>query len=176
MITDAIIRAVRDSDIPQIVEIYNYYVLNTTASFEVKALGLEQMRDRINTFVKYAPCLVASNNNGVVMGYCYMHPWKERAAYGHVFETTIYLHTNYVGRGIGLELMRHFIAGLKPKSEDVPTILIACITEENVASIRMHRKLGFREVSRFENVGFKFGRFLNVVDMEYAIGNPILSL
>jgi len=103
---------------------------------------------------------------GKVLGYCYAHLWKQRAAYSKTLETTIYLDKNATGRGIGSLMVKHLIELCREQGYHA---LIACITEGNEASVRMHEKLGFKQVSEFKEVGRKFGQWLGVVDLEFLL-------
>jgi len=103
-----------------------------------------------------------------VAGYCYAHGWKTKAAYRYTLETTVYLSPDYFGRGIGKRLMRELIEACRRNGYRA---LIACITAGNEASIALHTGLGFKQVSHFEQVGRKFGRWLDVVDYELLL-NP----
>ena len=80
--------------------------------------------------------------------------WKERAAYRHTLETTVYLAPGYEGKGIGRELMERLIEECR---RDGYRALIACVTEGNVVSDALHLRLGFKKVSHFKKVGLKFG-------------------
>ncbi len=159
------IRRVKPSDARAIVEIYNEYILNTTISFEMEPLSVEQMRRRIEDISAHCPYLVWEEDS-VIAGYCYAHPWKERAAYHNTLETTIYLAPNYFHKGIGTKLMNRLIEDCRDMGFSV---LIACITANNKVSIEMHRRLGFKQVSHFERVGEKFGRSLDVIDMQLIL-------
>lgn len=81
-------------------------------------------------------------------------------------ETTVYLSPAVVGRGIGTLLMKNLIEECRLSEYKA---LIACITEGNSESMALHKKLGFKQVSFFEKVGFKFGRWLNVIDYELLL-------
>lgn len=157
------IRPVETKDIPQITEIYNSYILNGVESFETEPLTEEQMGNRIAGIHPRFPYYVAEEE-GRVVGFCYAHPWKERAAYCHTLETTIYLRPDVKRHGTGTALMGVLIPECRRRGYKA---LIACITGENEASIAFHRKLGFEQVSLFRSVGYKMGRWLDVVDMEY---------
>lgn len=156
------IRKVTSSDIPRITALYNSYVVNGVETFETEPLTVEQMRGRVGDVASRYPYLVAEED-GRLAGFCYAHPWKERAAYCHTFETTVYLDPAFKRRGIGTALMRRLIA--ECRSIDCKA-LIACITGENMASQAFHASLGFTPVSLFRSVGYKHGRWLDVVDME----------
>ena len=160
MQSNVTIRAVCAEDAAAIVDIYNEYVLHTTISFETEPLSTEMMRERIVNYSAQYPYLVAEVG-GKLVGYCYAHAWKERAAYCRTWETTIYLHPDACSAGIGQRLMSALIEQCKAAGCHV---LVACITGDNVNSCRFHERLGFVPVSRFPQVGFKFDRYLDVLD------------
>jgi L-amino acid N-acyltransferase YncA len=159
------IRPVKTEDAESIAAIYNEYVLNTDISFETDAVTTEEMRLRISEISTKFPYFVYEID-GKVVGYSYAHLWKSRAAYRHTLETTIYIATNYQGQGIGRKLMEKLIESCKHQGYKV---LIACITEDNLKSCIMHENLGFKQVSHFEKVGCKFGRWLGVRDFELIL-------
>ncbi len=157
------IREVRAADdAAAIAAIYNEYVLHTTISFETAALTPEAMQARIVAYSAECPYLVYEND-GKVLGYCYAHRWKERAAYAHSWESTIYLAPGAQGNGIGRVLMQELISRCRKAG---CRVLIACITQGNERSCHFHESLGFRQASHFHAVGEKFGSLLDVVDYE----------
>lgn len=159
------IRSVKPSDAKVLVEIYNDYILNTTISFETEPLTVEQMSHRIEGISAHCPYLVWEDD-GEIAGFCYAHQWKERAAYHNTLETTVYLSPRHFRKGIGTQLMKHLIEDCRKNGFKV---LIACITANNEASIKMHEALGFKQVSYFSQVGEKFGQLLDVVDMQLTL-------
>ena len=159
------IRSVKQEDAAAIAAIYNEYVLHTTVSFETEAVSEEEMRERIRRFSAGYPYIV-EESDGEIRGYCYAHAWKERAAYCRSWETTIYLRSDCVGLGIGSRLMQELIARCRAAGCHT---LIACITGDNTTSRMFHEQLGFSSVSRFREVGVKFGRFLDVEDYQLIL-------
>ena len=159
------IRNATAKDSRQIVAIYNRYINESTATFEIEPITEEDMSARITEISSHHPFLVYEIC-GQVEGYCYAHPWKEREAYRHTLETTIYIAPEQRGKGIGRMLMRELIARCTGAGVKA---LIACITAENTPSVAMHRKIGFKKVSHFEKVGRKFDRWLDVVDYELLL-------
>lgn len=94
------IRSVNGDDCEAIAEIYNDYVVNSTATFETEPITAEEMRGRISSIYPAFPYFVYEED-GKIRGYCYAHAWKERAAYSKTLETTVYIADKYRGRGIG---------------------------------------------------------------------------
>jgi L-amino acid N-acyltransferase YncA len=160
-----IIRAVEACDTKQITEIYNHYIINSTATFEMKPIDETEMLERINGITAEGPYFVCEND-GEILGYCYAHRWKARAAYRKTYETTVYISPKHLGKGLGTLLMRKLISECSKREIHA---LIACITQGNEASEAMHRKLGFKQASHFEEVGEKFGKLLGVADYELII-------
>lgn len=161
----ALIRKVTLDDAAAITEVYNRYITDTTVSFETAPLTVEQMAARIAEISSKYPYFVAETD-GEIVGYCYAHPWKERAAYSATLETTIYLRPYNAGKGIGRLLMNHLIEECQAAGFHA---LIACITADNAASCAFHEKLGFAKCSEFREVGCKFGRWLDVVDYQLIL-------
>ena len=160
------IRTATVADAAAIAHIYNVYVTETTISFEEEPVTEAEMARRLVEFSAVAPCLVWEED-GRVLGYCYAHKWKDRPAYWRTLETTVYVARDCRGRGIGSALMRRLIEECRAGGQ--VRALVACITGGNEASIALHRSLGFKQVSCFEKVGYKFGRELDVVDMELLL-------
>ncbi|MCD8202705.1 MAG: N-acetyltransferase family protein [Prevotella sp.] len=159
------IREISQSDIPDITKIYNHYVLNGVESFETEALTDEQMLSRAMWIALDYPFYVMPKE-GTIAGFCYVHQWKERAAYCNTYETTVYVSPEFQRQGIATQLMKKLIAECRSRGGKA---LVACITGSNVASIAFHEKLGFKKVSHFEKVGYKFGQWLDVVDYELLL-------
>ncbi len=159
------IREVTPDDAAAVAAIYNPFVTDTAITFETEPVSVPEMRSRIEELSACYPYYVYEDG-GEVLGYCYLHPWKPRAAYSRTWEVTIYLSPRAQGRGVGTEMLRRLIADAR--SQGV-IALIACITQGNEHSIGFHKHLGFRQVSLFEKVGYKFGKMLDVVDLELVL-------
>jgi len=162
------IRKVTTEDAAALAGIYNYYLENTTITFDTDPLSSEEMEAKINDISANYPFLVCEED-GALKGYCYVTLWKKKCAYHTTVESTVYVHKDHLGKGIGTTLMKALLEELK--HTDIHAI-IACITVPNDESVRMHEKLGFRQVSAFREVGFKFGRWLDIGDWELVL-NPV---
>lgn len=159
------IRPATANDAAAICAIYNHYIENTVISFEESPLSCEQMAERIATVTAAYPWLAAVSDNRVV-GYAYANRWKSRSAYRYCVESTIYLDPAAAGRGIGKVLYTELLDRLRRQGIRV---VIGCIALPHPASVALHERLGFRQVSHFSRVGFKFGRWIDVGDWQLTL-------
>ena len=154
--------AIRDAaskDAASIAAIYNEHVRGTIVTFELDAVGDDEMARRIaDVQARGLPWLVAEEGEEVV-GYAYAGPWKARAAYARTVETSIYLAGAAWGRGLGKLLYMALIERLRVAGMHA---LIGGVSLPNPASVRMHEALGFEYVGSFREVGCKFGRWIDV--------------
>jgi L-amino acid N-acyltransferase YncA len=153
------IRAAGSDDGAALASIYNYYVDNTVVTFEETAVTAADMNARVaEVYAVKLPWLVAEGAQGVC-GFSYAYRWKERAAYRHSVETTVYLEPAAMGQGLGTALYAALIARLVDLGCHA---MIGGIALPNAASIALHEKFGMRRVAHFPEVGFKFGRWVDV--------------
>jgi len=157
------IRAVTAADAQAIVDIYNYYVENTTVSFEETPVTREEMEERIRRVTAQYPWL-ALEAGGEIEGYAYLSPWKTRSAYRCTAEVSIYLKKGLEGRGRGSALMERLLEEREKMEKMKIHVLTACITLPNPRSVGLHEKFGFQPAGRYREVGFKQGRWLDVGD------------
>jgi phosphinothricin acetyltransferase len=161
------IRPAPVSDAPALAGIYNHYVLNTVVTFEEEAVSAEDMAQRIrDTLEAELPWLVWEED-GRVLGYCHASKWKSRCAYRFALETTVYLDPDATGRGLGTKLYTALIDTLRPTRMHA---LIGGIALPNDASVALHEKLGFQKIGQFREVGWKFGRWVDVGYWELMLG------
>lgn len=153
------IRAVRESDIKQIVDIYNHYIDNTTVTFEEQQVSEQDIADRIEKVSQSGLPWLVMELGGEVLGYAYASPWNARSAYRFTVETSVYLSNKASGQGFGAELYQQLIAMLREQS--IRSVL-GVITQPNPQSVQLHESLGFKKVGEFQNVGYKFDKWLDV--------------
>ncbi len=145
-------------DIKQCMNIYNYYIENTTATFEEKRLTFFKFYKRIKKIAKNYPFFVAVENNKV-LGYAYLNSFNERSAYKYTVDLSIYLDKNCLNKKIGTKLYNIIEeTAIKLGYKNI----ISLITEENENSKIFHEKMGFSCVGKLEGVGIKFGKKLSV--------------
>lgn len=152
------IRSVQPEDAAQICDIYNHYVRETVVTFEESPVSAAEMAQRIADITVRLPWLVWEED-GAVLGYAYASPWKVRAAYRHSVEASIYLPPHATGRGIGSNLYKALIEDVRRR--DIHAV-IGGAALPNPASVALHERLGFEKVAQFRQVGFKFGKWVDV--------------
>lgn len=156
------IRQATRHDIGSIVEIYNEAVLNTVATFDTVPRTLAQQEAWFDAHGERHPIVVAEQD-GQVVGWASLNAYSDRLAYERTAELSLYIHSNHRGQGMGQQLTEAVLkAG---KSAGLHTVL-SRIVEGNESSIYIHEKWGFHHVGVMKEVGFKFGRLLDVVIMQ----------
>ena len=157
-----------DEDIPAIQAIYAHHVLHGLASFEEAPPDAAEIgRRRADGLARRLPYLVAELE-GSVVGYAYAAPYRTRVAYRYTLENSVYVAAGLVGRGVG----RALLAVLIPRCEAAGyRQMVAVIGDSaNEASIGLHAAFGFARVGLLPSVGFKFGRWVDSVLMQRALG------
>jgi phosphinothricin acetyltransferase len=157
------IRKATINDAAQIAEIYNYYIKTSHATFELETIDAAEMENRISeTFQKNYPFFVCEEN-GEILGYAYGRMFRPRRAYQHSIEVSVYIKNGVEGRGVGTHLYEKLFPEILQKDFHA---IIAGISLPNDTSIRLHEKFGFEKVAHFREVGFKFGRWIDVAYWE----------
>lgn len=153
------IRKASLEDAAQIAEIYNYYIKTSHATFELDTIDSAEMGNRVReTFQKDYPFFVCEKN-GEIVGYAYGRQFRPRRAYARSIEVSVYIKNGAEGKGIGTLLYQKLFPEILQKDFHA---IIAGISLPNDASIRLHEKFGFEKVAHFREVGFKFGRWIDV--------------
>ncbi len=156
------IREAEKEDAAALADIYRYYVEETAISFEYEAPDAAEMERRRSEYSRHYPFLVIEDN-GMIMGYAYAHPFSYRAAYRRSAEVTIYLRKGESGKGYGSALYRELEENLRGKGV---TNLYAIVMYPGEGSVAFHEKMGYRIVGRLTDCGEKFGKLWSVVYME----------
>ena len=166
--TDVSIRPAAPSDIAAITRIYDQAVREGTASFELEPPDQAEMTRRYESLVSGGYPYVVAEVGGILAGYAYAGVYRARPAYRWTIEDSVYIDTRMQRRGLGRILLHRLIADSEARGFRQ---MIAVIGDSaHAGSIELHRAAGFRMVGTFENVGFKFGRWLDSVLMQRALG------
>jgi phosphinothricin acetyltransferase len=162
------IRPASPADLSAITTIYDHAVRTGTATFELDPPDLAEMTRRYESLVSDGFPYLAAVSDDVVIGYAYAGPYRARPAYRFTVENSVYLDPKAQGQGVGTRLMRALIAESEIRGY---RLMVAVIGDSaNAASIGVHTRTGFEMVGTFRNVGLKFGRWLDTVMMQRALG------
>jgi L-amino acid N-acyltransferase YncA len=162
------IRSAVRNDCAAIRDIYNHYVLNDTCTYQLEA---ETIEERERWFAEHGaehPVIVAESA-GMIVGWAALSRYHSRCGYRHTVENSIYLRPDWRNRGLGTQLLEKLIELGRAAGHHT---ILAGISAEQGASIRLHAKLQFTEVARLREVGHKFGGWLDVVYMQLMLGPP----
>ena len=163
-----LIRPSTAADLPALTAIYAWNVAHGTGTFELEAPDQAEMaRRRDDVLSKGLPWLVAERA-GQVLGYAYANHFRPRRAYRFCLEDSIYLADDARGQGVGRLLLAELLA--RCEAAGARQMLAVIGDSANAGSIGVHRALGFEHTGLLRSAGWKFGRWLDVVLMQKALG------
>lgn len=166
--TNLVIRSAAPADIGAITAIYGSAVLYGTASFELEPPSKAEMLGRLNAIMAAGYPYVVAERIGTVLGYAYVNAFRTRPAYRFAVEDSIYVAPEAQGQRIGSALLAALIEACEPRGYRQ---MIAVIGDSRQAgSIALHRSAGFTFCGTLHSVGYKFGRWIDSVYMQRALG------
>lgn len=162
------VRPSLEDDVPAIARIYGGHVRTGLASFEIVPPSLQEMaRRRLDALKRGMPHLVAEIE-GAVVGYAYAGPYRPRPGYRFTVEDSIYIHPDHTRKGIGRLLLGALIDACAERGYRQMVAIIG--DSGNLPSIGLHQAFGFERSGVLRSVGFKFGRWVDTVLMQRALG------
>ena len=169
------LRDAAPDDMAEIALIYAHYVQTTCFTFEEVPPGVEEMQARLRrSRAIHLPWRVAQSVRGAVLGYAYASPFRPRSAYRYTIENSVYVAPGETHRGVGMALMRDLIG--ECTALGYRQMLAVIGDSANEGSLRLHTRLGFRTIGHQIAVGLKFGRWVDVVQMQLALGDGARAL
>jgi len=162
--------AIRDAvaaDIPAVTRIYGHWVATGTSSFELEPPDEAEMLRRFGTLKSGGFPYLVAEEDGRVLGYAYAGPYRPRPAYRFTLEDSIYIDPGVRGRGVGRLLLQALID--RARTDGYRNLMAVIGDSGNAASIGAHAALGFRHVGTAREIGFKFGKWLDVVTMQLVL-------
>jgi L-amino acid N-acyltransferase len=157
------IRAAFMADAEAIRAIYNDAVINTTAVFDYAPRDEQTQRDWLHAKIEQQWPVLVAQDAGRVVGYCSYGPFRPWPAYLHTVENAIYIAPDQRGKGVGKRLLAALIEDARTRRLHT---MIAGITGDNIASLRLHEALGFRQAGLLREAGWKFERWLDLVFLQ----------
>lgn len=159
--TKITVRPAIEADLGRLTDIYNHYVLNSAATFDIEPFTLEQRAEWFEHYSTTGPhLLLVAEAAGFVVGSAWSSPYRPKRAYDSTVETSVYCDPKLTGQGVGAALYGALFAALA----DVPSLhrAVAGITLPNPASVRLHERFGFSHFGTLTEAGLKFGRHWDV--------------
>ncbi len=161
------LRIAKKEDGAALAAIYGYYVENTAITFEYVAPSADEFGERIAHKLEKYP-YIAAEENGRAVGYAYADMYRERAAFEWSCELSVYVDKNETGKGIGKLLYSALVEILRLQGF---VSVVASITYPNGPSVALHEKMGFSHLGTMHDIGFKFGRWLDLMWFEKRISD-----
>ncbi len=162
------IRPARVSDLPALQAIYAHHVLHGAGTFEEEPPPLSEIAARFERGTGRGFAWLVAEEGDAVLGYAYYGPFRERAAYQYTVEDSIYVREDVRGQGVGKALVSRLLA--EAEAAGFRQMVAVIGDSENVGSIGVHASLGFQHTGILRSAGLKFGRWLDVVFMQRALG------
>jgi len=156
------------AELPEIQAIYAHHVLHGTGTFEEIPPSLEEMNARWAAGVAAGYTWLVCRDATGVLGFAYYGAFRQRSAYRHIVEDSVYVREDVRGQGVGKSLVAALVA--RAEAAGLRQILALIGDSENIGSIGMHASLGFTRAGVLRAVGVKFGRWLDVVIMQRSLG------
>ena len=164
-----IIREATIEDLPAMLDIYNDVILNTTAVYDYKPHTLEMREQWFATKQEQGFPVFVADESGVICGFSTIGPFRNWAAYKYSVENSIYVASSARGKGIGKLLFPPIIKAAEERNMHT---IVAGIDATNAGSIKLHEQFGFVEVAHFKQVGYKFGKWLDLKFLQLLLQTP----
>ena len=160
-----LIREAKIEDLKEIFAIYNEEVLSGIATFDTEPVNEVDQLSWLSKRDRRHPVLVVELE-GRVVAWGSLNPYSPRKAYELTATGSIYVHKDFQGKGYGKKILLALIEEARKRGLRA---ILALIAAENEGSLKLHLKCGFQKVGELKKVGFKFGRWLDVVILEYLL-------
>jgi L-amino acid N-acyltransferase YncA len=168
-----IIRPVATADLAAVADIYAHYVLHSTVSFEETPPGAEVMGERHAAVTGRGLPYLCAEIEGAVIGFAYAGPYGTRPAYRYTVEDSVYIAPQFHGRGVGKALLAEVIA--RCEALGLRQMLAVIGDSGNAGSIALHAALGFSQAGMGKSVGWKQGRWVDIVWMQRPLNDGAAS-
>ncbi len=146
-------------------KIYNYYIINSFSNFEEKKLSLKLFKLLFKNNKKNKLPFIILIENEIVIGLAFVSKFREKSGYRFSYEHSIYVSQNYTNIGAGSDLLKQLIIECK-KNKKIKNLIAVIGGSDNVASMKIHRKNGFKHIGTLKKVGFKKNKWLDSVYMQ----------
>ena len=158
-------RALKTSDITSVLEIYNFHINFGFANFDEKPFLYNDFFDLCQNITNAKLPFIVCNINKKIVGFAYLNNFRNKSGYRYSFENSIYLNSDYAGKGIGSELLEELIS-ISSKNSKIKNIIAVIGGKNPKSSIQIHKKNGFVIIGTLKNIGFKKKEWLDTIYMQ----------
>jgi L-amino acid N-acyltransferase YncA len=158
-------RALKTSDIETVLEIYNFHIQNGFANFEEKPFLYNDFFDLCQNIINIKLPFIVCIFNKKVIGFAFLNNFRNKSGYRYSFENSIYLNSDYAGKGIGSKLLEELIS-ISSKNSKIKNIIAVIGGKNPESSIQIHKKNGFVIIGTLKNIGFKKKEWLDAIYMQ----------
>lgn len=167
-VSEPSIRSATEGDLTAMVEIYNYYIQNSVVTFDMEPMVLADWSAKFKWIQELGlPFIVAESPSKQIIGFAYVAPWRQKAAFKRTVEDSIYLRPAAIGKRVGTKLLAELLD--QAKAVGVKEVVAVISDKGAESSIALHERFGFKHQGHLGKVGFKFGRWLGTVLMQKSL-------
>ena len=165
---EIISKRISKQDFIRSLDIYNYFVLKSLSNFEEKKLSINYFYSLYKKIkLNKLPFIIAKNKEDLI-GIAFVNKFREKSGYRFTYEHSIYVNPNYMNQGYGSIIMSELIKECK-KNSNIKNLIAVIGGSNNIASIKMHKKNGFKYVGTLKKIGFKKNKWIDSVYMQKKI-------
>ena len=162
------LRAAESSDCYAIAEIYNFYIENSVVTFDEQIMNVSQWEEKLEYLNRLnLPFIVSASDQGEILGFAYVAPWRQKSAYRTTVEDSIYLRPAATRKRIGTKLLEELL--IQAKAAGVKEVVAVISDSGAESSVRLHEQFGFSKQGHLGKVGFKFDRWLGTILMQKSL-------
>ena len=160
-----IFHQLKEKDIKDVLYIYNYHIEHSIGNFEEKKMSFVSFSKFINSINKKKLPFIVSKTNNIISGFAFLSQYRNKSGYRFTFENSIYIHPEFVNKGIGNQLLKELVKNCK-KNKIIKNIIAVIGDSKNYNSIKIHKKNGFIKIGILKKVGFKKNKWIDSVYMQ----------
>ncbi len=155
-------------EISESLKIYNYFIINSSSNFEEKKLSEKKFNDLFTKCKSYNLPFLVAKKNGETLGVAFVSKFREKSGYRYTFEHSIYVDPKFLNKGYGSIILNELIKACK-KNNKIKNLIAVIGGSNNISSIKIHKKNGFKYIGTLKKVGYKKNKWIDSVYMQKII-------
>ncbi len=152
-------------DFSRALQIYNHFIINSVSNFEEKKMLMKDFKFLYNKNRKNRLPFLLAKKNSEVLGLAFVSKFREKSGYRFTYEHSIYVDPSYINSGYGSVILKKLLKQCK-QNKNIKNLIAVIGSSDNIASIKIHKKCGFKYIGTLKKVGFKKNRWVDSVYMQ----------